>query len=382
MELKTYVARDPQEALARVKKELGPEAVILSAQSRRHHPSKPNLLMGRGVEVTAAAADHAVTLEAVNDSQPWHPDPINSGMPSLHLREELEEMKALLRQWLGEHGPPSWLAPYKDLTRLFHDLLRAGVHNQIICRWLENVRTSLRNGKDQSSKNLKEMSLRQLMQEVEVVNPWKDPVKGPRIWTFLGSTGVGKTTTVAKLAIQAAFVKKTRVGLISLDNVRLGGQDHLAAYARVSGLPLVAAQTKDELAEALEKMFNLDLILIDTPGRNPYDPGLPSELRQLFGGLKGLENHLVVSATTAEGNIADAFHGFNAMPLMSCIVTKVDESRDIVGVFNQLYKRRVALSYLATGQKVPEDLELANYWRLARFLFKPHHYQRFQREDG
>jgi flagellar biosynthesis protein FlhF len=376
MKLKTYVARDPQEALAQVKKELGPEAVILSTQSRRHHPSGTSLPLRQGVEVTAAA-DQAISLDAFADFQPWHPDPINSRLPSFQLKEELEEMKALLKQWLGEQGPPSWLAPYQDLARLFHDLMKAGIHNQIICRWLDKVRASLGNGKGQAPNNLKEVSLRQLMQEVEVVNPWKDPVRGPRIWTFLGSTGVGKTTTIAKLAIQAAFVKKTQVGLVSLDNVRLGGQDHLAAYARISGLPLVTAQTREELAESLDKMFNLDLILIDTPGRNPCDPGLPLELRQLFGELKGVKHHLVVSATTAEGNIADAFQGFNVLNLASCIVTKVDESRDIVGVFNQLYKRRVALSYLATGQKVPEDLELANYRRLAGFLLKPHHGQMF-----
>ncbi len=381
MKLKTYVARDPQEALAQVKKELGPEAVILSAQSRHHHPSGSSLPKRRSVEVTAAA-DQAVILDALADFQPWYPDPINSRLPSLHLREELEEMKTLLRQYLVEHGPPSWLAPYRDLTMLFHALMRAGVHDQLICRWLEKVRTSLRNGKSQSLKNLKELSLRQLMQEVEIVDPWKITTKGPRRWTFLGSTGVGKTTTIAKLAIQAAFVRKTRVGLISLDNVRFGGQDHLAAYARISGLPLVSAQNRGELAEALEKMFNLDLILIDTPGRNPCDPGLPQELGQLFGGLPGLKHHLVVSATTAEGNVADAFQGFNIMPLASCIVTKVDESRDIVGVFNQLYKKRVALSYLATGQKVPEDLELANHRRLAGLLLKPHYCQSLQREEG
>jgi flagellar biosynthesis protein FlhF len=286
MKLKTYVARDPQEALAQVKKELGPEAVILSAQSRRHHPSGSSLPKRRSAEVTAAA-DQAVIHDAFADFQPWYPDSINSRLPSLHLREELEEMKALLKQWLGEHGPPSWLAPYQDLTLLFHALMRAGVHNQIICRWLEKVRSSLRNGKGQASKNLKELSLRQLMQEVEIFDPWKISTRGPRRWTFLGSTGVGKTATIAKLAIQAAFVRKTRVGLISLDNVRLGGQDHLAAYARISGLPLVAAQTRDELAEALDKMVNLDLILIDTPGRNPCDPGLPLELGQLFWGVTG-----------------------------------------------------------------------------------------------
>jgi len=94
MKLKTYVARDPQEALAQVKKELGPEAVILSAQSRRHHTSGTSLPKRRGVEVTAAA-DHAVTLDAFADFQPWYSDSINSRLPSFHFKEELEEMKSL-----------------------------------------------------------------------------------------------------------------------------------------------------------------------------------------------------------------------------------------------------------------------------------------------
>jgi flagellar biosynthesis protein FlhF len=373
------VARNPQEAMAQVKKDLGPEAVILSTQSRRYPHSEAKISAERRrVEVTAAA-NQAIALDTFADFQPWDLDSGSSGLSSLDLREELEEIKGLFKQWLGEQGPPPWLAPYQDLTMLFHGLMRAGVHDQIMRRWLEKLRTSLTNGREGNTKNLKEWSLRQLLQEVQVVDLWKLPIKGPRKWTFLGSTGVGKTSTIAKLAIQAAFMRKIQVGLISLDNVRLGGQEHLAAYARVSGLPLVAAQTQSELAEALEKMGNLDLLLIDTPGRNPRDPALPLGLRQFFAELPGLEHHLVVSATAAEANLADAFQGFSGMPLASCLVTKVDEGRDIVGVFNQLYKRGIAISYLTTGQRVPEDLELATHRRLAGLLLKPHYRQRFQR---
>jgi len=110
----------------------------------------------------------------------------------------------------------------------------------------EKVRSLLENGKSEFRQNPGERALQLLLQEVEVVDPWKIRHKGPHRWTFLGSTGVGKTTTIAKLAIKAAFMKKIRVGLISLDNMRLGGQDHLAAYARISGLPLVTAQTRQE----------------------------------------------------------------------------------------------------------------------------------------
>jgi flagellar biosynthesis protein FlhF len=378
MKLKTYVASDPQEALAQVRKELGPEAVILSTQSRSFHSPESSWAQRRRVEVTAAL-DQAVPLDYSSTFQARPLGPENSGLPFNYLREELEEIKALLKQWLREHGPPSWLAPYQDLTLLFQALLRIGVHDQIMHRWLGKVRTLLKDGKGESPNNLRDLALRQLMKEIEVMDPWKISPQGPRRWTFFGSTGVGKTTTIAKLAIEAAFVKKVRVGLISLDNVRLGGQEQLSAYARVSGLPLIAAQTRSELAKALEKMGDLELILIDTPGRNPTAPELPLELRQLFGELPGLEHHLVVSATTSEGNIADACQGFNVLPLASGIVTKVDECPDIVGVFNQLCIVQVPFSYLTTGQRVPEDIELATRQRLAELLLKPQNCQRFQK---
>lgn len=376
MKLKTYVARDPQEALAQVKKELGPEAVILSTQSLHSHTSESSWSKRRHIEITAAV-DQAAALGSPTVFQAWPPKPGNPSLPFMQLREELQEMRGLLRQWLGAQDPPSWLASYGDLNLLFQTLVRVGIHDQIIHRWLEGVRTSLTNEKNNSRENLKELALRQLLQEIEVRDPWKLSPQGPHRWTFLGSTGVGKTTTIAKLAIQAAFMRKIRVGLISLDNIRLGSQEQLASYARISDLPLVAVQTRSELAEVLKKMADLDLVLIDTPGRNPCDPELPVELGQLFGELPGLEHHLVVSATTKEGNLADTFQGFNVMPLASCIVTKLDESRDIVGVFNQLCTRRIPLSYLTTGQRIPEDIEPASRRRLAGLLLDPHDHQRF-----
>jgi flagellar biosynthesis protein FlhF len=374
MKLKTFVARDPQEALAQVKRELGPEAVILSTQSRPHHPPGSKWPAQRQVEVTAAV-DQDLSLDALAEFQVWSMDLADPGWSPGHLQEELQDLKALVKQWLWEHGPPAWLAPYQDLTRLFQTMVRAGVHDQIIRRWLEKVRGCLNNGQSEPRKNLKELALRQLMHEITVVDPWKTLAKGPRRWTFLGSTGVGKTTTVVKLAVQAAFVKKKQVGLISLDSVRPGGQDQLAAYARISGLPLCIAHTRSELAETLDKMLDLDLVLIDTPGRNPCDPRLPLELSQLFGDLPGLEHHLVMSATATEGNLADAFRGFQVEPLASCIVTKTDEVRDIVGVFNQLCSRRLPLSFLTTGQRIPEDLQPATRRRLAALLLK-HQYSK------
>jgi flagellar biosynthesis protein FlhF len=379
MKLKTYVARDPQEALAQVRRELGPEAVILSTQSRCLQASGSIWARRRSVEITAAV-DQSAASESPAVFQAWPQTAPNPGLPFMQLREELQEMKSILRQWLGAQDPPSWLASYGDLNHLFHYLVRVGIHDRIIHRWLEGVRSSLTHEKNKSIKSLKQLALRQLLHEIEVKDPWKLSPQGPHRWTFLGSTGVGKTTTIAKLAIHAAFVRQLKVGLISLDNIRLGGQEQLASYARIGDIPFVAAQTRSELAESLQKMADLDLVLIDTPGRNPCDPGLPKDLDQLFGELPELEHHLVVSGTTKEDNLAHAFQGFKALPLASCIMTKLDESKDIVGVFNQLCTRQVPLSYLTTGQRVPEDLEPATRRRLAPLLLGPHYFPRIPGE--
>ena len=295
MKLKTYVARDPQEALAQVKKDLGPEAVIISTQSRRYSRSSSRSPELRQVEVTAGV-NQALAPDPLDDLTFFSPGSFDSPLPAQDLKEELEEMKALLKQWLGEYGPPPWLAPHQELTKLFRAMTRAGINEQILSRWLEKVRKLITSEGNAATRNLKAWPLRQLLHEVPVVNPWKLPVRGPRTWTFLGATGVGKTTSIAKLAIQAAFMKKKRVGLISMDSGRLGGQEQLEAYARISGLPLAAAQNRSELADILAKMASLDLVLIDTPGRNPCDSLMPLELHQLFGDLPGLEHHLVVSA--------------------------------------------------------------------------------------
>ncbi|MEJ2071762.1 MAG: hypothetical protein P8X58_15395, partial [Syntrophobacterales bacterium] len=169
MKLKTYVARDPQEALAQVKRELGPEAVILSAQSRRVRTSESSWAKHRQVEITAAV-DQAAALDSPTVFQAWPANSANPSLPFRQLREELQEMKGLLRQWLGTQDPPSWLAPYRDLNTLFQILVRVGIHDQIIHRWLDGVRTSLANGNN-SGTNLKGLALRQLLQEIEVINP-------------------------------------------------------------------------------------------------------------------------------------------------------------------------------------------------------------------
>jgi flagellar biosynthesis protein FlhF len=260
---------------------------------------------------------------------------------------------------------------HKELAILYRVLTRTGLDERLLVHWLENVQTLLAQGEKQPH-SLRQRAFRYLMNAITVLDPWES-VPGrprPRLWTLVGPTGVGKTTTISKLAAQQALVDKRRVGLISLDNQRLGAHDQLAAFSRISGLPFIVAHTRSDLVDAIQKMLDLELVLIDTPGRSPHSPSLGLELQQMLGGLPDLEHHLALSATVQESNLAAAIQGFSVLPITSYIITKVDESLDFSGVFNQVCHHRVPISYLTTGQRVPEDLELATRQRVTELLLR------------
>ena len=372
MKLKTFLARDLKEALSQVKKEMGPEAVILNTQSRWVKENPAGRGRRPGVEVTAGVDLSAFPDNGGNgEREPefrgdWLPPSLT---PVSQMQEDLADLKDLLCQWLRQNGPPSWLLEHKELAIFYRFLTRTGLDERFLKRWLDNVRSMLEKAGEQPL-TLKEVAIRYLMHSFEVVDPWKAKEGRPRYWTFIGPTGVGKTTTIAKLAAKFGLFEKLQVGLISLDNQRLGAHDQLAAYGRITGQPLMVVHQRREFTAALKKMRDLDLVLIDTAGRSPYAPDLQGELNRLLGGLPELEHHLVLSATTKESNLINAIKRFSVLPISSYIITKVDETNDFSGIFNQLCHRKVPVSYLTAGQQVPEDIDLASRRRVTELLLR------------
>jgi len=369
MKLKTFLARDLKDALSQVKKELGPEAVILSTQSRWVKENQTGWGPRPGVEVTAAVDLTAFPGNGESDGESqreWFPP---SRTPVSQIQEDLEEVKDLLHQWVRQSGPPSWLLQHKELTMFYRFLTRSGLDERFLQRWLDNVQGMLEQPGEQPL-TLKEVASRYLMNAFEVIDPWKAKKGQPRYWAFIGPTGVGKTTTIAKLAAKFGLFEKQKVGLISMDNQRLGAHNQLAAYGRLTGQPLMVVHQRQELLEAIEKMGDLDLVLIDTAGRSPYAQDLKKELQESLGELPELEHHLVLSATTKESNLINAIKRFSILPISSYIITKLDETNDFSGIFNQLCRYRVPVSYLTAGQRVPEDIELSSRRRVTELLLR------------
>jgi flagellar biosynthesis protein FlhF len=193
---------------------------------------------------------------------------------------------------------------------------------------------------------------------------------GPKVLALVGPTGVGKTTTIAKIASDAVLKRNLKVGLINLDSYKVAAFDQLATYAKILNVPFRAAQSAEDLKVVLGDFRGLDLVIIDTTGRSPRDPGSLAEMQQLLSAISGVRTQLVVSATTRENELADIVQRFALFQPEGLVVSKLDEATLYGPIFNLSQKSKMPLSYFTTGQRVPEDLEEATPERLAALILE------------
>ncbi|MFT5502550.1 MAG: flagellar biosynthesis protein FlhF [Gammaproteobacteria bacterium] len=188
--------------------------------------------------------------------------------------------------------------------------------------------------------------------------------EGGRI-ALVGSTGVGKTTTIAKLAARFAHTHgKRSVAMISTDQFRIGAQEQLQHFARLLEIPLLMASNRDELVDRLEMLSDKQLVLVDTAGMSQRDLRLSEQFHKLHMGAPEIKPYLVISANTQLAALNQTILSFDKVPLAGAIVTKLDEAASLGGVITVSIRHSLALHYCATGQRVPEDLETAKSFRI------------------
>jgi flagellar biosynthesis protein FlhF len=177
---------------------------------------------------------------------------------------------------------------------------------------------------------------------------------------LVGATGVGKTTTIAKLAARYALRHgRERVALVTTDSYRIAAHEQLRTYGRILGIPVRIANSHAELSEALKLLSDKDLILIDTAGMSQRDVRLSEQFALLGEAAPNLKTFLVLSTTTHRSGLGEVVKAFGKVKLDGCILTKLDETTSLGGALSTAVEHKLPVAYVSDGQRVPEDIHIA-----------------------
>ena len=352
MRIKKFTAKNYADALEQVKRELGEDALIMSTRSIKPESPLSGRSVANKVEITAAIEFEEPVAANIEDELDMNED---DGL----------DMKSLIFNLLSEKGQAQTLGLKPSQFETFSQLVENGLEEQLASKILK--KSISENDEKPAKEKMRAINL------MKMVIPFEGEIKlqteGPKMVAFVGPTGVGKTTTIAKVAADYAIRKNKKVALVSLDTYRLGAVDQLQIYGDIMQLPVEVAGGKNELREIVNKHSDKDLILIDTTGRSHRDKDYSRQLKEIFDAVGGVETHLVLSVTAQEKLFSKTYQQFSSVGVDRVLFTKLDEGLNLGSLFNFSVRNRVPLSYFTTGQNVPEDLEIAAPDRVISLIF-------------
>ena len=376
MQIKRFEAKDMTTALRLIKVELGPEAVILSARNIRKANTILGLAKSVGVEVTAAVdAYHlSAALNSASDAgglNGYRRHTTINGSKRRTLKWSVGSRVKTLTHRKQIHQGGNRVRFEKDAVcaDVFQHLLSQEVKREIANEIADVLTEQYQDNRFETMAELISKISNILRRKIS----WaKEPLRvqtNSHVIALIGLTGVGKTTTVAKLAAKHAIELKKKVALISLDSYRVGAAEQLKIYARAIAIPIKTVTTLSGFKTALKEFRKFDLILVDTPG---FNPGKQNEINDLKAYLEcdvSIGVHLVLSAGSKESDLFNTLKRLNALAVQNLIFTKLDESRTYGNLINFLMKHPLPLSFLSNGRAVPGAIESGSLERIVEYVF-------------
>jgi flagellar biosynthesis protein FlhF len=375
MRSKTYRAKTMQEALTRVRHDLGGDAVILAAREVRRR--RLFGLSARAlVEVTATdTMPPDVIVTGPPGTGPRSATASSSAATSTALQsrfgEQLSRLHAMV-ETLSRQGRIDHLLPDLPaaLVPTYSQLIEADVPEVLTRRLVRHVAETLEPDQFDHPESIRAALCEAIEQCIPVAPPIQSIAGTRRVVALVGPTGVGKTTTVAKLAANFKLAHGARVGLVTVDTYRIAAVEQLKTYAEIIDLPLAVVSDPGEMQRALDEMGAVDLVFIDTAGRSPRDEVKIRELAEFLLQARPDEVHLVLSAVAGQRSLRAAVERFAMVQVDRLILTKLDEADSLGGLLAVLGLSNRPVSYLTTGQAVPDDIEPADPKRLARLILR------------
>jgi len=373
VKIKRYLDKDMRHVLRRVREDQGPDAVILS--NRRvddgieviaaidYDEALVRRAMGVATDTDADIDSDLLAEMAEDDVAPPTEKPVEivstdlnhqpiEGQSLTTLQDEMASMRGLLETQLCG-------LVWKDASRRFplraqflRNLARLGVAPDVANLIIGRLEPT------DDIKSLWSAPLTAMAQALPVVDD--DLLEKGGTIALIGPTGVGKTTTIAKIAARFAMENwSDDIALISADSYRIGAKEHLNAFANIIGAKVYSASSFDELSDTLTRLQDKKLVLIDTEGRSQRDRDLSSRLAAYGRNADRVRFYLTLSAATQEAALDETVREFSKVPLAGCIVTKIDEAAQLGCVMSALIRHDLAAAWFSDGQRIPDDLHPA-----------------------
>ncbi len=276
------------------------------------------------------------------------------------LRQELETFRMFMGDMLADRASQRLASLPKDLRAYHEVLMAAGISPSLAASLVRTVGETLGTGEAIRDETVAELLREQMEKAISVSGPLATPGGLQKVVMLVGPTGVGKTTTIAKLASQfTQGPTRMKTVVVTLDTYRVAAVEQLRIYARILKVPVEVAVTPEELPACVARHPDAGLVLVDTAGRSPHDPAGAQELAAIAEQKMALETHLVLSATTDVAVQEEIVRRYSRIPVHRLLLTKLDETPQLGRLFNLIHQTGLPLSYLSMGQRVPEDLEEA-----------------------
>lgn len=367
MVVKRYLVKDMNEAMIKIKNELGKDAIIISQRRVRAQGIK-GYFSPKLMEVTAAIENNKEDTKSdaikesivnikriMNEEQAKKEQAIK--IPQIvkveqdsKLREEVLEMKEMLNKVLMNTTESN----SEKENLVVNDLKELDIDES----YIKEISTYLENSENKTE-SLKEFLMKDITVDTKEISG--------RV-VLIGPTGVGKTTTIAKLAGKLALIDKKKVGLITIDTYRIGAVEQLKTYADIMNLPFKVVITTKEMEEAIEDMKDLDVILIDTTGRSSKNTMQISELRAFVTKAKPDDVMMVLSSTTKNKDIKVILDGYGDIGFNRIVMTKLDETSNYGAIYTTVRESGKPIGYITVGQDVPHDIKAVTKEMLANLI--------------
>ena len=393
MKIKKYVARDFKTAIQRAKEEMGRDAIIIHTRQIKKGGIL-GLLYPPRVEITVVLDDNlqvntdrrrlesvpgktaAAKLEISASSDTINPtSSTNSRETSSREDEmllEIQKMKHLMSDIKSRMYEVEVIKGIPEQVQQFYKtLIINNVDREIAFKVVNSVASRL--PKDGISDDVwaRDVCLHTLQEVIQQAQPIQVKPGGKGMIVFMvGPTGVGKTTTIAKLAANLTFLDNKSVALITLDTYRVSAAEQLRTFAEIIGIPISVVFTPVDMMLALEQYRERDLIFVDTAGRSPYNSEQMEELREFIDIARPDETILVMSVNTNNNDLINIYQSFQSIGVDKLIFTKLDETCSYGTILNVLHETKKPIAYFTTGQNVPDDIEVPDSLRLAQMLLR------------